>query len=494
MQGDGHKKSTAENSQIYRSATLCYQSGNLGEAEAFCRQILESSPDNPDALYLSGKIANQAGNYELAVDFINRVFAVAPPQPEYYQTLGVSLCNLGRHDEALESFRKELAKIKNWDATLSNLTRPLALTTGLDLGARRTPGMTINSKQAVSLPASVVQSGADSVADAGAQLASGSGPALQNGKKLRIMLIYPPPWKIFPNNSQVGMPFGLPKEPRDRVIDADSQRITYGLLSLAAQAKHAGHEVSLHNLSVTNWHDIVKLIIECRADVYGISAFTANRRGLGAVAALIRQYHPHAHITAGGPFVTALPVDTLRHYKEIDTAVIGEGEATFMELLESVGSGRSVTGIPGTAWREGNQVFIGPVRQRINDLDALASPFDYFTTKTLMTSRGCPSKCTFCGSFTTWGRKLRLLSVDSCMDAIRKSLARLPVPVINIKDDTFTADRRRAMAICDAIIENRLNFIWSCDTRVDSLDEELLQRMRLAGCQMISFGVESGAP
>jgi radical SAM superfamily enzyme YgiQ (UPF0313 family) len=314
-------------------------------------------------------------------------------------------------------------------------------------------------------------------------------------KKLRIVLIYPPPWQMpSPGDPPMGMPFGPPLNRDDRDLDEDFQQITYGLLTIAAQAKRAGHDVSIHNASTFLWRDMVALIAGAEADIFGISAFTANRRGMGAVAALIRQHHPHAHITVGGPFITALPLETLRHFQDIDTAVIGEGEDTFMELLECIGSGRPTVGIPGTAWRNGEEVFLGPTRPRIKNLDTLASPFDHFTSHIVMTSRGCPSRCTFCGSFTTWGTKLRFHSVESCLDIFNKALARLSVPFIAIKDDTFTAQRRRAIAVCDAIIESKMNFLWSCDTRVDSLDDELLFKMRMAGCQRISFGVESGSP
>jgi radical SAM superfamily enzyme YgiQ (UPF0313 family) len=297
-----------------------------------------------------------------------------------------------------------------------------------------------------------------------------------------------------PGITPSGMPFGPPIDRSNCELDGDFQIITYGLLTIAAQAKRAGHNVSVYNLSTSQWQDVVTLIAETEADVYGLSAFTANRRGMGAVAELIRQYHPQAHVTAGGQFVTALPLETLRNYRAIDTVVIGEGEETFMELIENISSGRPTTGISGSAWRNGNEIVVEPKRPRIKDLDALASPFDYFTSFIVMSSRGCPSKCTFCGSYTTWGKILRFHSVEFCLESFKKALARLPVAFIAIKDDTFTADRRRAIAICDGIIKNKMNFMWSCDTRVDCLDDELLRKMRLAGCQMVSLGVESGSP
>ena len=315
-------------------------------------------------------------------------------------------------------------------------------------------------------------------------------------KRPRVVLIYPPPWCMAPEGTPqpTGMPFGAPTDDPDPDLSGDAEIMTYGLLTIAAEARRAGYEVRIINAFRMRWPQVEALIAACDAEVFGISAFTVNRRGLAAVARLIREKHPAAHITAGGPFVTALPRETLQHMPEIDSVVIGEGETTFLELLECLGQGRSVAGLAGTGWRDASGPRLGPPRPRIDHLETLASPFDYFTSPIVMTSRGCPSKCTFCGSFTTWGRKLRFLPVETCVELFSRALSRLPLPFLLIKDDTFTADRRRAMAICDAIIERGLHFVWSCDSRVDSVDDALLHKMRLAGCQLISFGVESGSP
>jgi tetratricopeptide (TPR) repeat protein len=111
-----------------------------------------------------------------------------------------------------------------------------------------------------------------------------------------------------------------------------------------------------------------------------------------------------------------------------------------------------------------------------------------------MTSRGCPWQCTFCGAETTWGRGFRGRSVPRVLDDIEHALEKLPVKMLQIKDDTFTANKRRALEICNGILERGLRFSWSCDTRVDVLTDELLRAMRRAGCQRLSLGVESGSP
>ena len=454
--------------------------GRLEEAEASYRRALKIRPDYAEAYSNLGSVITNLGRLEEAEASFRRALELKPHLTEVYNFLGNNLKDQGRTDEALANYRLFLDDKVNIQEALRHLTKPLVSCTGMVLASPEAGSRVTSANQH---PPSL-------------DLQEVRPSEYKTRKKLRIALIYPPPWQIpsHDDTSCPGMPFGPPRERNEHGLDGDFQTISYGLLTIAAQARRAGYDVTVYNLSVSPWQDVVKLIGKTEADLYGISAFTANRRGMGAVAALIRKHRPQAHITVGGPFVTALPLETLHYYKEIDTAVIGEGEDTFMDILTCLESGKPVVNVPGTAWRDGNEVILGAKRPRIDDLDALASPFDYFTSHIVMTSRGCPSKCTFCGSFTTWGKKLRFHSANACLDIFRKSLARLPMPFIAIKDDTFTANRQRAIEICDAIIENKLNFIWNCDSRVDALDDELLRKMRLAGCQMISFGVESGSP
>lgn len=311
---------------------------------------------------------------------------------------------------------------------------------------------------------------------------------------MRVVLIYPPPWKI-PNPGDAadaidGPPDGF--QPTD--LDPDFHQIPYGLLSLGAQALRAGHEVKLLNLSSYPWPQVEQVLSDMRADLYGLSCWTANRRGVDLTTRLIRSYDPGTHIVVGGPHATPLAEEVLQHYTAIDTVCTGESELSFMELVQRLQAGKSTQGIAGTVYRDGAAIIKGPPRPSINDLDSLASPHDYFDTHIIMTSRGCPWQCTFCGAETTWGRGFRGQSIGYVLDALERVLPRLPVKMIQVKDDTFTANKKRALDICKGIRERKLNFMWSCDTRVDVLTEELIKEMRLAGCQRLSLGVESGSP
>ena len=311
---------------------------------------------------------------------------------------------------------------------------------------------------------------------------------------MRIALLYPPPWKI-PAEGEHPDVFGdgPPKSGAVADMKGDFLCIPYGLLSLAAQAIRVGHEVKIFNLANFDWPRVEALLSELHADVYGLTCFTSNRRGVDVVSRYIRQFQPNAHIVAGGPHVTALPIETLQHYKAIDTVVIGEGEVTFMELLRCIEENEPTDNLPGTAWRDGDDVQLAPPRERITDLDSLVPIQDYFPHYMILTSRGCPGQCTFCASNTMWGKKVSFHSEDYVLDNIEKLLPQRPVRTLAFKDDTFTSNRSRAMRICQGIIDRGLNFLWSCDTRADVLNEELLRMMRLAWCQMISLGVESAS-
>lgn len=311
---------------------------------------------------------------------------------------------------------------------------------------------------------------------------------------MRVVLIYPPPWKIPSADEPLDPIDGPPDGFQETDLDPDFHQVPYGLLSLGAQALRAGHAVKVLNLSNYPWREVERVLGALEGDVYGLSCWTANRRGVDLATTFIRERHPNAHIVVGGPHATPLAEEVLHHYRAIDSVCVGESELSFLELLDRLKAGQPTQGIAGTVFRDGERIVKGPPRASINDLDTLASPHDYFDTHIVMTSRGCPWQCTFCGAETTWGRGFRGQSIPYVLDALETVLARLPVRMIQVKDDTFTANKKRALEICRGIRERKLNFMWSCDTRVDVLTEELIKEMRLAGCQRLSLGVESGSP
>src|ERR1700704_3434972 len=150
---------------------------------------------------------------------------------------------------------------------------------------------------------------------------------------MRIALLYPPPWKIpAPGQTPDFGGDGPPEEYREGDLDPDFYQTPYGLFSLGAQAIRAGHQVKILNLSSFTWSDVERVIANLDADLYGMSCWTANRRGVALVARSIRERHPNAHIVVGGPHATPLAAELLHHVEAIDTVALGESEPAFLEL------------------------------------------------------------------------------------------------------------------------------------------------------------------
>lgn len=311
---------------------------------------------------------------------------------------------------------------------------------------------------------------------------------------MRVALVYPPPWKI-PRPGEPPDPVdGPPPGYRDGDLDPDFWQTPYGLYSLAAEVTRAGHPVKILNLSSYDWVSTEEALATLDADLYGLSCWTANRRGVALAADAIKRRVPRAHVVVGGPHATPLARELMAHHPAIDMVSIGESEEQLLELIARLARGAPTAGIAGTVARDGDRVVEGPRRAPIEPLDRLASPHDAFTTHIVMTSRGCPWRCTFCGAETSWGRGLRSFSEARVLDMLEAALRRVPVRMLQIKDDTFTAHRRRVLSLCRAIRARGLRFAWSCDTRADVLSEEVVRELRLAGCQRLSLGVESGSP
>ncbi len=313
---------------------------------------------------------------------------------------------------------------------------------------------------------------------------------------VKIVLIYPPPWKIARPGTDLDDPAeGAPPGISTTLcLSGDIRHLPCGLLSLAAQARAAGHAVTVLNLFFFAWQDIEQIVKAHPARLFGLSCFTSNRRGTLYTADLIRSIYPDAHIALGGPHASALPREMLEHGESIDTIVIGEGEDTVTELADRIESGASPGGIAGTAFRADSGIELAPPRDRIDDLDRLQNPFLLYNDYILLVSRGCPWDCAFCSSTCIWGRRQHRHSVRYALDMIEHIVFRHGHRAFAVKDETFTLDRDYVLSLCRGMRERGISSAWSCDTRADLLDEELLREMRRAGCRRISLGVESASP
>src|SRR3954469_10309225 len=163
---------------------------------------------------------------------------------------------------------------------------------------------------------------------------------------MRIALIYPPPWKIASKTqpSDFGRD-GPPEEYREGDLDPDFYQTPYGLFALGAQARRAGHQVKVLNLSSYPWSKVEQIVATLDAEIWGMSCWTANRRGVKLVSEVIKRRHPAAHVVVGGPHATPLGPELLRDYADVDTVCLGESDVTFLEIISRLAKGEAACGI-----------------------------------------------------------------------------------------------------------------------------------------------------
>lgn len=267
-----------------------------------------------------------------------------------------------------------------------------------------------------------------------------------------------------------------------------------GLHYLGAILKDQGHDVELFN-----WHDardkpyiIEEALSTIKPDLIGFSIFHANRWGGIQLAKIFKEHFPEAPIVFGGIGATFMDDHLLQHFPWIDIIVRGEGEITFPALIRRIEAQKSYSDLPGLTLRAGNMIRRNPDAERLENLDSLPQPAAHYTFHHLALSRGCPGKCTFCGSPWFWGPKVRFHSADYFVGQL-EILYQKGQRFFHFSDDTFTLRKKLVLEVCALIVEKKLDITWAAISRVDRIDEEMLKAMRMAGCIQISFGVESGA-
>ncbi len=282
---------------------------------------------------------------------------------------------------------------------------------------------------------------------------------------------------------------------------------------LASSLLAADEEVKVLDLQIAEKeeydHSLYRALNEFKPEIIGITCNSHERFYSFDIARKVKKWKD-VPVVMGGPHVTFTAEETLQHIKEIDVIVFHEGEDTLVELTKALGDGISLKTIKGLAYRENGEVRKTPSREFIKDLDRLPFParelfdvdkydlylpiFDRPKAMHLLTSRGCPYSCGFCSAQEMSGRRVRFTSPEKVLEEME--LIRISYPHYKwlfFYDDHFTLQKSRVIKLCEGIIRKKLDFDWGCYGRVDSIDEEIVEAMKEAGCRMISFGVESGS-
>ncbi|MGQ9626241.1 MAG: B12-binding domain-containing radical SAM protein [Anaerolineae bacterium] len=279
-----------------------------------------------------------------------------------------------------------------------------------------------------------------------------------------------------------------------------------GLLYLAAYLeKFSSYEVAVVDSQVEglSYQQLEATIAAHEPDVVGITAMTFTLIDVIKTARLVKKIDPAISVVLGGPHVHLFPNETIA-LPEVDYLVLGEGEEAFHHLLENLIEPEKLAEIKGLVFREDGHVINTGLRPFRENLDELPFPARHLTPyrkysslmakrqpiTTMFTSRGCPYKCIFCDR-PHLGKLFRARSASNVADEMEECI-NLGIREFLIYDDTFTIHRQRVIDICDEIIRRKLDVGWDVRARVNTVDEEMLRKMRKAGCERIHYGVEAG--
>ncbi|MBU0518352.1 B12-binding domain-containing radical SAM protein [bacterium] len=322
---------------------------------------------------------------------------------------------------------------------------------------------------------------------------------------MKVLLINPP---LKSSNPDEPVPFPL------------------GLGYLAAAVRDAGHQVTLLDgslgLSVSEPHEelfyiglsipeIVTRAIQEEPEVIGISIpFTSRLKVSVEILQRLKKTMPDVPIVAGGMHATVDPEALLDN--GVDAVLLGEAERSFVKYLHDGCIKGDLTGV-AHHWEGSKQIRIQT--DHITDLDELLFPardlvpFETYLKRSggrwirqglkvasVISSRGCPYRCTFCSAFRVAGRKYRKRSPENVLAEIDELVHRYKTDVIAFEDDNLTADRQRAVDLFEGIMErfHKLQWITPNGISIKNLDRDLIQLMRRSGCRSVNLAFESGDP
>ena len=283
-----------------------------------------------------------------------------------------------------------------------------------------------------------------------------------------------------------------------------------GLAYVAAAVREAGHQVEILDAPAMGMDasQVAAHVRDHGFQVAGISVLTPSFRRAKETARAVAALAPKARVVMGGAHATVMPEASLRDF-DCHAVVAGEGERSMVELVNALDGGQSLEGIAGvTHWLDGKP-FSNPKRKMETRLDNLPKPArdllpmdKYYLTATrvktgglcgtVIAGRGCPHNCAFCSH--TFGRTGRFHSPQRVVEEIEELIGRYKAAEINLEADTLTTSRKHVLALCRELVAAKIpqRVQWTCESRADGLDEDVLAAMKEAGCWQVSIGVESG--
>lgn len=270
--------------------------------------------------------------------------------------------------------------------------------------------------------------------------------------------------------------------------------------------RYSDHRVKVLDAVVDNlsFEDISKGIENIQPDVVGVYSTTFTLYYSYKVVQIAKEINREIKTIIGGPQVDIFPEETLS-LSDVDFVVMGEGEITAKELLDCLQGNGKPSLIKGLGYKNGKDTHLNERRPVHDVLDDLPFPARHLTpiekyhsligknkiSTTVMSSRGCPWRCNFC--YIQYNGKYRSRSARNVVDEVEECV-KMGIKEFFFFDENFTVSKQKVIEICNEIIERDLRIIFDVRSRIDTITEEILCKLKEAGCERIQFGIESGTP
>ncbi len=284
-----------------------------------------------------------------------------------------------------------------------------------------------------------------------------------------------------------------------------------GIATIAAYVEQQGYSVRILDAFALGYSfdQIEEEIKKIQPQVILVGSMTASHKAALQIMERAKQQNPELVVICGGPHVTNLPESTIMK-PYVDYLVINEGEATTLELLDMIFKKQKLApnDIKGIVYKENGIMKLTEKRPFIVKLDDLPMPayhllpMDSYKAygwldegrkfSTMITSRGCPFKCSFCISSKNFMHWWRSRSAEKVFEEILLLYNKYGIRHIYFQDDEFLVDHSRIKKLAEMIIEQKLDLIWECLSRVNHIDEDLLNDMARSGCKSVLYGIETG--
>lgn len=304
----------------------------------------------------------------------------------------------------------------------------------------------------------------------------------------KVVLVYPP--AIFGRKEGLGLP-------------------PLGILYLASFLKNKNISVAVIDGVIKGYslEELLKEILRHDPGIVGLSAMTCQSLPVLEIAKELRKRKPALKIIVGGHHINATKGELFQFTNDVDFLFYGEGEKELYNLITSLDNHQPLEAVRGLIFKRDGKIVVNEPPLPIMDLDELPFPdldlldineYDIYYAKSLpmtslLASRGCPFSCIYCSAAMVQGKKFRRRSPRNVADEIEHNYKKYGIRQFAIKDSTFTADKQWVYDICAEIEERNLKIHWTCNSRANLLDEDLLRVMKKSGCYFIAFGIESGS-